>query len=66
MRTPGMDVLLVGPHAKFGESLPDRLQQWGFRCQFTATARTAYQLICSQQLMWCWPQHACPMTAVSV
>jgi ActR/RegA family two-component response regulator len=50
MRTPGMDVLLVGPHAKFGQSLPDRLQQWGFRCQFTATARTAYQLICSQQI----------------
>jgi hypothetical protein len=45
-----MDVLLAGPRARFGASLPDRLQQWGFRCEFTPTARRAYQLICSRQI----------------
>jgi ActR/RegA family two-component response regulator len=50
MGSPGMDVLLVGPDFKFGQSLPDRLHQWGFRCQFACTARMAYELTCSQQI----------------
>jgi hypothetical protein len=50
MGSPGMDVLLVGPDFEFGQSLPDRLHEWGFRCQFAGTARMAYELTCSQQI----------------
>jgi hypothetical protein len=50
MRTPGMDVLLVGPDFKIGQSLPDRLHQWGFRCHFAGTARMASKLMSSQQV----------------
>jgi hypothetical protein len=50
MRAPGMDVLLVGPDFKVGQSLPERLRQWGFRCHFVDTARMASQLLSSQQI----------------
>jgi hypothetical protein len=47
MTASGTDVLLVGPDFTFGESLPERLRQWGFRCHFVNTARKASELLSS-------------------
>jgi hypothetical protein len=50
MTTPGTDVLLVGPDFTFGESLPERLREWGFQCHFVNTARMASKLLRSQKI----------------
>ena len=50
MTTARAEVLLVGPDFKVGQTLPDRLCQWGFRCHFAGTARMASGLLGSQQV----------------
>jgi hypothetical protein len=50
MTTLGTSVLLVGPDFKLGQSLPERLHQWGFQCHFVNTARMASELLSSHAI----------------
>ena len=45
MTIQGGDVLLVGPGYHNFLALADRMRQWGFRCHFAATVRTAQELV---------------------
>ena len=45
MTIQGGDVLLVGPGHHNFLALADRMRQWGFRCHFAGTVRTAQELV---------------------
>ncbi len=45
MTIQGGEVLLVGPGFQNFLALADRMRQWGFRCHFAGTVRTAQELV---------------------
>jgi CheY-like chemotaxis protein len=50
MTPSGRDVLLVGRSFQTAHSLIHRLRQWGYRCHFAGTMRTAWRLLSFTQI----------------
>ena len=50
MTHSGRDVLLVGQSFQTAHALTQRLLQWGYRCHFAGTMRTAWLLLSFTQI----------------